>query len=154
MKSTDPRAKTIRCAIAAGLAVATALTIPHVARDLKLLAKVRSRNAEYQYLTNHRGEVYFPWHPLAHLAAEGRPTHHLHSVRERGVAGYPVGREHFEFGIPANSRYVAFPLKRFGPVAGFAWSFEQLEAEGLLDPLAKPIALNGLRDYECYRLKR
>lgn len=136
-------------------AVALALSVSlNVARELKLLAKERPADAEYDYLLNHPGEVYFPWHPLAHVAAEGRPTHHLHTVKERGVAGFPVGRDHFRRGLPETARYVAFPLKRFGPVVGFAWSFEQLRDEGLLDDDSRPLALKDLRDYECYRLKR
>jgi hypothetical protein len=120
----------------------------------KLFSHLRPAQAEHAYLRAHPGQVYFPWHPLAHLTAEGRLTHHAHSVWERRVAGYPVSREHTLKEIPARCRYVAFPLKRLGPVVGFSWSFEMLEWLGWLESESAPVRLADLPDYECYELRR
>jgi hypothetical protein len=138
--------------LGAALVALTALAVPMVDRELSTYRKLRPRNSEYRYLIAHPGEALFPWHPLAHLAAEGRPTHHLHSVRERGVAGFPVGHDWSLSHIPKRARFAAFPLKRLGPVAGFAWSFELLEEHALIAPGAKPFRVAELPDYECYEL--
>jgi hypothetical protein len=138
--------------LGAVLVALTALAVPMVDRELSIYRRLRPRNSEYCYLIAHPGEALFPWHPLAHLAAEGRPTHHLHSVRERGVAGFPVGCDWTLSHIPKKARFAAFPLKRLGPVAGFAWSFELLEEHGLIAPGARPFRVEELPDYECYEL--
>jgi hypothetical protein len=140
--------------LAVTLAGLTLLVMPGFVKDAKLYAKLRPSRAEYQFLRTHPGEAYFPWHPLAHLEAEGRLTHHAHSVWERGVAGFVVPRSHVISGIPAGCRYVCFPLKRFGPAVGFGWSFELLEAHAFLKKNATPIKVAGLPDYECYELRR
>ncbi|MBX6315951.1 MAG: hypothetical protein IRY99_24010, partial [Isosphaeraceae bacterium] len=140
--------------IAAALAGLTVLGVPQALKEVKLYGTLRPARAEYDFLRAHPGVVFFPWHPLAHLAAEGRPTHHLHSAHERGVAGFLVENRHLTKYIPENCRYVCFPLKRFGPVVGFGWSFELLEAHGLLERGARPVSIAELPDYECYVLKR
>lgn len=137
-----------------GMAALTLLGLPTFVGSAKIYARLRPADAECAYLRSHPGEVYFPWHPLAHLSAEGRLTHHAHSVWERGVAGYPVPTSHAISGIPKDCRYVCFPLKRFGPVVGFSWSFELMESLALVKKNAKPVRLAGLPDYECYAVRR
>jgi hypothetical protein len=152
--SPDHFARAWRQLVAASLLGITALGVPWVVQEANVYDRLRSANAETNYLRTFPGRVYFPWHPLAHLAAEGRLTHHAHSVRERGVAGFPVQPTHVRSGLPERAEYVAFPLKRLGPVVGFGWSFELLQNERLLPEGAEPIRLAGLPDYECYRLVR
>jgi hypothetical protein len=140
--------------LVAGLAGFSFMGIPTFLTEAKIYTRLRPGQAEHAYLRTHPGQVYFPWHPLAHLTAEGRLTHHAHSVWERRAAGYPVSRAHTLEGIPLECRYVAFPLKRLGPVVGFSWSFELLEWLGWLEKEATPVRLAGLPDYECYELRR
>jgi hypothetical protein len=137
----------------ASLVWLTLLGIPQFVKEAKLVARLRSADAEVAFLRAWPGHAYFPWHPLAHLVAEGRMTHHAHSVWERGVAGFAVDRPRVLSGIPTGCRYVCFPLKRLGPAVGFGWSFELLERHGLLEPGARPAHLAALPDYECYELR-
>ena len=61
------------------------------------------------FAKKHPGEVYFPWHPLAGLMAEGRLYHFSYGLSDRELAGYPVSQEHFQRYIPAQTQYVALP---------------------------------------------
>jgi hypothetical protein len=137
-----------------GMVLLTLLCLPTFVGSAKIYEKLRPADAEYVYLRKHPGQVYFPWHPLAHLMAEGRLTHHAHSVWERGVAGYPVSPAHALSGIPEGCRYVCFPLKRFGPVVGFSWSSELMESLELVKKESRPVRIKGLPDYECYAVRR
>jgi hypothetical protein len=151
---TDGSSLAWRRWLAAGLAGFTLMGIPTFITEAKIYTRLRPGHAEHAYLKAHPGQVYFPWHPLAHLTAEGRLTHHAHSVWERRVAGYPVSKGHTLAGIPPGCQFVAFPLKRLGPVVGFSWSYELLEWLGWLEKDATPVRLAGLPDYECYELRR
>jgi hypothetical protein len=69
----------------------------------------RENRAAELYIRKHPGEVYFPWHPLAHLAAEGKLYHFEYGVFDRGLAGFPVREDHFFRHIPPRTRLVCYP---------------------------------------------
>lgn len=149
-----PELSRVRLVLAATLAGLSTLGIVRLHDEIRLLAIERPRDAEVSYLTEHPGSVYFPWNPAVHVALGGRPTHHLFSAWERGVAGYPVDESHLRSAIPPGCEYVAFPLKRLGPVMGFGSCVQMLRRDGLLAEPETPIRLAGLPDYECFKLAR
>jgi len=69
----------------------------------------REGRAAEQYLRKHRGEVYFPWNPLMHLAVEGESYHFEYGVFDRNLAGFHVRDDHFLRHIPPRTRLVCYP---------------------------------------------
>jgi hypothetical protein len=63
--------------------------------------------AAYDYVREHPGTTYFPWHPLAHLQGESRYFHTGWGVMERESAGFLVSDRHFRDGVPKNLQRVA-----------------------------------------------
>lgn len=63
----------------------------------------------YQYAKAHSGQIYFPFHPLAHLLAEGKLYHFHYGIYDRELAGYAPTAAHFAAHIPNDLQLVAFP---------------------------------------------
>ncbi len=153
--STEPLpASRSRLAMTSLLLLGLVFGTVRLSDEANLLVKLRPLDAESRYLRLHPGEIYLPWHPAAHLAVEGRATHHLFTAWERGEAGFPVSKAHLLSAMPPNCRFVAFPLKRLGPVAGFGSSIQMLERHGMRVDRDHPVRLAGLPDYECFAITR
>lgn len=65
-----------------------------------------------QALRTTPGAIYFPCHPLEHLAVDRRPFHQEYGVFDRDLAGFPLTSEHLRAGIPPNARRLAYPAGR------------------------------------------
>ncbi|MDX1977120.1 MAG: hypothetical protein SFT94_05545 [Pseudanabaenaceae cyanobacterium bins.68] len=63
----------------------------------------------YRYAKSHAGQVYFPFHPLAHLWAEGKLYHFHYGLYDRRLGGYALQPSHFFAHVPAQLQLVAFP---------------------------------------------
>lgn len=62
----------------------------------------------FEYCRLHPGEVYFPWHPAAVFAAEGRLDHFYYAVYDRTLARRPITSDHRAAFEPAAHRYMCF----------------------------------------------
>ena len=69
--------------------------------------------AAARYIRAHRGEAYFPWHPLEHLMVEGRLYHFEDGVDVRRRAGFPLTTAHYLRHIPPRTRIVCFPAATY-----------------------------------------
>jgi hypothetical protein len=94
-----------------------------------------------KYIREHKGEVYFPWNPLEHLAVEGKAYHFEYGVYDRKLAGYPLTMEHFRKFIPPNTREVVYP--RY--VAG-----ERVVMEYFPGYVKTRNNMPGLPEWSCY----
>ena len=80
-------------------------SLPRIARELPS----NPQQVAYECARAHPGEVYFPWNPLSSLMAEGKVYHFEFAIYDRDLAGLPPSLQHFQEGIPAKLRNIAFP---------------------------------------------
>jgi hypothetical protein len=99
------------------LPVLIALILPLAISEAPLALDLRARFRQwpqagqaiaYDYLTQHPGEAYFPWFPIAHFYAEHQFRHYGFGIGDRLLAGEPVSPEEFRAYIPPHPRIVAF----------------------------------------------
>lgn len=100
------------------LAIAIALGIHHGGRiwdggTRRDMGWIQEQQMVVRYLKSHPGEAYFPWHPLEHLAVEGRMTHFEYGVFDRALAGRPVSISHLRQYIPPATRRLCYPPDLF-----------------------------------------
>ena len=100
------------------------------------------QGAAMRYMERHPGDVYFPWNPLEHLAAEGRLYHFEYGVFDRILAGYPPTAEHFRRHIPEHTRLVCYPP---GTTVGDQVTLKYLEG------FREKVQIDELPKWECYR---
>jgi hypothetical protein len=62
----------------------------------------------YQYARKHPGEVYFPWHTLPTLMAEGKAYHFDEAVYEQELGGFRITPGHFRKYVPSHLKEIAF----------------------------------------------
>lgn len=102
----------------AALGIALALLLSR--RTLVLLTSIpRVLGAEepavtqaWKVLRAEPGTVRFPWHPLAHLLAEGRPRHADYPLYDCELIGQPLEPTRLRSDIPATVRFLALPSDR------------------------------------------
>jgi hypothetical protein len=107
--------------------------------DVRLLGQNHQEEA-MAFVLKHPGEVYFPDNALPNLLAEKRLDHLVFGVRDRALAGYPVGRKHFLRHISPNVRYVVVDPE------DEAWTPSEFPL-----PLI-PVKLDGLEDWGTYEV--
>jgi hypothetical protein len=100
------------------------------------------QKAALRYIQHHRGEAYFPWHPLEHLAAEGRLYHFEYGVFDRILAGYPLTSDHFCQHIPPDTHLVCYPPRT---TVGDRVTLKYL------DDFVEKVEVAELPGWECYR---
>jgi hypothetical protein len=100
------------------------------------------QRAALRHIERHRGEVFFPWNPLEHLAVEGRLYHFEYGVFDRILAGYPPSPEHFRRYIPEHTRLVCYPP---GTTVGDRVTLRYLSE------FRERVRVEELPDWECYR---
>ncbi len=61
------------------------------------------------YLEQHP-DAYFPWHPLAHVEAQGVSFHVADGLTSWSLSGQPTSRQQFLSGVPARPSLVAWPV--------------------------------------------
>jgi hypothetical protein len=62
----------------------------------------------FEYCRLHPGRMYFPWHPAAVLAAEGKLNHFYYALYDRALAGWPITPEHFAAHAPDPQAPICF----------------------------------------------
>lgn len=83
---------------------------PQATRTLYLARDMPNTSDQvYDYALRHPGLVYFPWHPLPVLLAEGRLDHFAYGVVDRDLAGFPVAPAEFRACLPPEFQAVALP---------------------------------------------
>jgi hypothetical protein len=100
----------VRPALAAGLALATAL---HAAFPVNLAARVENlstapQQEAYDFARLHPGQAYFPWFPLPTILAEKKLYHSTYAIFDREIAGYRPSYEHVRSVFPDTLRYIAY----------------------------------------------
>jgi hypothetical protein len=80
----------------------------YVLREYVPIVNSNPEQIAYQYARKHPGEVYFPWHTLPTLMAEGKAYHFDEAVFERELAGFRLTPEHFKNYIPSKLKEIAF----------------------------------------------
>nr|WP_020465963.1 hypothetical protein [Singulisphaera acidiphila] len=70
--------------------------------------------AAERFIRAHPGEVYFPWNPESHLAAEGKYYHTEDGINGRSYSGISTSSDHFFRHIPPRTRLVCYPPNAAG----------------------------------------
>jgi len=98
--------------LAVGIALAVSNLPPSIHEVRKGLADLSGncQQQAYDFARAHPGEVYYPWHPLPTLMAEGKLYHFSYGMFDRELAGFPVTEGHFREGIPEGVRYIGLPI--------------------------------------------
>ena len=100
--------------VSRGLVIATvlSLSLKVALADLPkrgMVMRVPSPTAKvFEYCRSHPGTTYFPWHPAAAFAAEGRLYHFYYAVYDRELAGRPITPDHFAAYTPAGHTFMCF----------------------------------------------
>lgn len=74
----------------------------------------RDSLAAERFIRAHPGEVYFPWNPESHLAAEGKSYHTEDGINGRAYSGISTSSDHFFRHIPPRTRLVCYPPNASG----------------------------------------
>jgi hypothetical protein len=80
----------------------------YVLREYVSTVNSNPEQIAYQYALKHPGEVYYPWHTLPTLMAEGKAYHFNEAVFERELAGFRLTPEHFRNYVPSKLKEIAF----------------------------------------------
>ena len=140
------------------LAIAVALGICHGGRIRNLLGGlptywddgtrwekcwIQEQQMVVRYLKSHPGEAYFPWHPLEHLAIDGRMPHFEYGIFDRALAGRPVSISHLRQYIPPNTRRLCYPRGLF-----YTAAFQLIRRA--LPEFNRRVVIDELPGYLCY----
>jgi hypothetical protein len=108
-ESQGPRAWLLAVILAYNLSV-SAIDAQRTALDLATQNRSwrQSRQAS-EYLRHHKGEAYFPWNPLEHLAVDGKLYHFEYGVYARDLTGFPLRDDEFRKFVPEHPRLVCYP---------------------------------------------
>jgi hypothetical protein len=84
------------------------LPIPYIQQSLSHFSD-NVHQVVYEYSRKHPGQVYFPWHPLSVLMAEGKLYHVDSGPFDRYLAGVPISKEDFMAYLPDHFDMIAIP---------------------------------------------
>jgi hypothetical protein len=94
--------------LATALTLALAAALSDVPKRVMGMRVPSSTARVFEYCRAHPGTAYFPWHPAAALAAEGKLNHFYYAVYDRFLAGKPITAEHFAACTPAAGTLMFF----------------------------------------------
>ncbi len=149
VKTADPAGPDLKLLLVTSFVAATAAV-----RFLPIVQSLRyaeegyhnQHQISYEYLKAHPGQVYFPWHPLAHLMVEGRLTHHEYGLVDRYNAGFGITASHFKKDGLGQAQVICLP-------PGDQLQYKPQWFQDLVGPDVHPIELPDLPGWNAYELK-
>ncbi len=104
--SADSRGgKFLRWILPAGAFAALLLTVRQLAVDRGYRADVSAE----AFAQERKGQVYFPWNPLASLMADGAASHFEYGVLDRLYGGVQISPARLARDMPPGLRWIAYP---------------------------------------------